>query len=548
MQNNEDLEKRVLEKLEQKIAVEKYKSENKQTKKKNNNILLKVASLVLVVGLISGNAYTFAKYDENMFSWVLKKIGIFEEYDEAKKSVGVKAVDNGVSLTLMDYGVDKDTLIVGYKLELEKPIQMARYLADSSYLECNDKIYNIDASSRTQIFDKVTDTEYNVYNFYKVDGEKIFNGSKFTTNVSLWKYDENDTDDDMIGSWDFEIELNTEDINLEYKEYEVKGDNSMKLELKDPNQNTDMYLIPELELLEVVQSKISTKFVFYLKMYRTEPGVHYYVEILDENGNVLLENNLEYLIGGTTSNVILGKVDLNSKLIINVYETESDGNISAQGTMEIELKESLQEKTDEKTSGEKETKNWRDISFEYPKESEITEEVYGYSLDDSKTYYIGFDLYKYYGNQKMRLDLISIDSYENIFDQDLKNLTADIRKIMKIGNYGLNYEYIVYTSSEDGEVTGEYVLSHEQMLELSDKEYLEIDGVKLTSQNVEFENTPITDIKEKRINNIDTISWIERDIRRYVFIHNGNVYNVCCPITIDQEEAVQEFLESIELH
>ncbi len=61
-------------------------------------------------------------------------------------------------------------------------------------------------------------------------------------------------------------------------------------------------------------------------MYSTEPGTKYYVEILDNKGNVILENNIEAVIGGEPTDVIFQKIDFNKKLTINVYQTY-DGKI-----------------------------------------------------------------------------------------------------------------------------------------------------------------------------------------------------------------------------
>ena len=64
---------------------------------------------------------------------------------------------------------------------------------------------------------------------------------------------------------------------------------------------------------------MSTKMTILKKLYSTEPGTKYYVEILDNKGNVILENNIEAVIGGEPTDVIFQKIDFNKKLTINVY-------------------------------------------------------------------------------------------------------------------------------------------------------------------------------------------------------------------------------------
>ena len=126
MRNN-DRNERILQSLERKIAIEKFQKLNsgRDMQKKNMKpyFILKVASVIAIIGIVSGNIYTYATYKKDMFSVVLEKIGMLSEYQNERKDVNVTNESEGYKLTLTDYGIDEDTLIIGYDLELAKKIE-----------------------------------------------------------------------------------------------------------------------------------------------------------------------------------------------------------------------------------------------------------------------------------------------------------------------------------------------------------------------------------------------------------------------------------------
>ena len=55
-----------------------------------------------------------------MFSVILEKMGILSEYQNTSKEINITSDNNEFKLTLKEYGIDEDTLIVGYELELPR--------------------------------------------------------------------------------------------------------------------------------------------------------------------------------------------------------------------------------------------------------------------------------------------------------------------------------------------------------------------------------------------------------------------------------------------
>lgn len=58
----------------------------KQSKFKLNKVLSLAASFVIVVFLV-GNGIAYAKGEDNIYSWILNKIGMQKEYEEKSKEI-----------------------------------------------------------------------------------------------------------------------------------------------------------------------------------------------------------------------------------------------------------------------------------------------------------------------------------------------------------------------------------------------------------------------------------------------------------------------------
>ena len=147
MENN-DLNKRVLQRLEEKIAIEEFR---KKENIKKPNYLLKVASFFIATVIITGNVYTYATYEKDLFSYLLEKIGISEE-----NFVGIDQTEenNETKLTLGNYGIDEDTLMVTYKLKLNKPIDyFVEYLISETTIINVDNIQELE--DKKEIFYKI---------------------------------------------------------------------------------------------------------------------------------------------------------------------------------------------------------------------------------------------------------------------------------------------------------------------------------------------------------------------------------------------------------
>lgn len=537
MRNN-DRNERILQSLETKIAMEKFRKSSleKDTQKEivRPYFVLKVASVIAIIGIVSGNIYTYATYKKDMFSVVLEKIGMLSEYQNERKDVNITNDSEGYKLTLTDYGIDEDTLIIGYDLELAKKIENKIRFFDNSKISDGDKVWKIDTNSNIETFTKITDTKYRVYKFYKMDTSKLSENVEFSTDIKLYE-ELDELHSEELASWSFKVNLENDKLNLEHEKYLVK------------NKETEI-----AKILEVSKTNLSTKITILLKRFIPEPGIKYYVEILDSDGNIILENRVEALFGGTPIDIILGKIDFDKRLIINIYETyENSNEMTKMDTLMLDLAKDLSEKSEQDV--QRESKTFRDIEFKYIKGSEMDEETYNEGMGDEETYYFGVKLYSNIGDTNVLDDIIMVGCRKNLYNEDLETVVESINKLEYLGGYGISKEYTIF-AAEDNIIKEDVVLSHKQMMDLADGKDVNVDGTVLNKKMLEsrIHDIKIEDKRNTKIDTEDAITWLEtfgEDCRReYVFLVNGYIYQVSCPIDFDNIYESEEFVESIRIN
>lgn len=528
MKNSEDRNTRILHKLETKIAMEKFEQENLVQNRKReslkNYIALKIGSVVALLGLVLGNVYSFATYKKDMFSVILEKMGILSEYQNTSKDINITSDNNEFKLTLKEYGIDEDTLIVGYDLELPRKIENEMHFMDNSKLKDEEKTWEIDTNSSIESFTKISDTEYKIYKFYKIDASKLGENIEFNTDITLYEQlDELHSED--LAKWSFKTNLENDKINLKSEKYTVK------------NKETE-----SISILEVSKSSMSTKMTILKKLYSTEPGTKYYVEILDNNGNVILENNIEAVIGGEPTDVIFQKIDFNKKLTINVYQTY-DGKIENKETITLDLEKDLVKKSETEDT-QKVSRNFRDIEFKYPEKSEIYETTYGEGIEDEEVYHLDINL---------KDNLIAINCYKNLYDENLEKTVENINKLEYVGGYRFNKEYTIF-ATEETKLKENLKLSYEQMLDLADGKEVNVNGTKINAQMLgdSLHDIKVEDKKQTKIDSKNAITWLETYAeeckRKYVFIVDGYIYEISCPTDFENQDTVEEFIDSIIIH
>lgn len=537
MKSSEDRNQRILQTLEAKIAMEKFEQENLLENRRKANlksyIALKIGSIVALLGLVAGNVYSFATYKKDMFTVILEKMGVFSEYQNTSKEINITSDNNGFKLVLTDYGIDEDTLIVGYDLELPRKIENKMHFIDNSKLKDEEKTWEIDTNSSIESFTKISDTEYRIYKFYKIDASKLGENIEFDTDIALYeKLDELHSNN--LAVWSFNTNLENDKMNLESEKYIVKN--------KGAEEDTS--------ILEVSKSSLSTKITILKKLYSTEPGTKYYVEILDDAGNIILENNLEAVIGGVPTDVIFQKIDFNKKIVVNIYRTYY-GEVEDKETITLDLENDLVKKSEVKDV-EKESQNFRDIEFEYQKGSKIDQATYNEGMGDEEVYYLSIMLNNNVGNNQIEYDSISINCYKNLYNENLVTAVENINKLEYLGRR-FEKEYTLF-ATEETTLKEDLTLSYEQMIDLADGKNVDVDGTKINAQMLgeSLHNIKVEDKKQIKIDSEDAITWLEsygeETRRKYVFIVDEYIYEISCPIDFISQNTVEEFIDSISIH
>ena len=493
---NKELSKKVLEKLEQKIATDTFSNTYNIHNKSSSTSMIpaKIASIVAITTLLSGNVYTFAKYDENLFSWALKKVGIWEEYSDNKKIVNINSEYDGNKLTILDYGIDKYNLIVGYKLELsEKQDNLNINLTENANLVNDNNIYPISNNYKDiEIITKINDLEYEIYRFYDIEALKLLNNKfNFTNDITIYKYQESSK---ILGNWKFNFEINLNDINLEYTEYEVNCD---KIILNNSVNTT-------IDILAIEKSELATRLIFTTNNAPMEYLGEYTIKILDANNKVLLEDGIQYVLDESKSftDIIIGNNVLTSNIKVIVYEKDENKKILSEGMTEINFDKDLTLKK-EKTKDLK-SLNINDINLSF----DINKVELQEQLIDHNAY---FNLMKKYKNQKYYIGYMSINSYINKLNiTDLNTLANDYLKVQScyLGDstqIELNEEYEINVLERKDLKENNIVplisckLTHDELIKIKDGKSLEKKGITITNDNLWAQDLKHTDIENINI-------------------------------------------------
>lgn len=551
MENNfeqEKLEKRVLEKLQNKITTEEFKNKEKikkVKKRKNKRIALKVASF-LVGGILVGNVYTYATFNENLLSFILSRSGIINDYTE--KSIMVEKEDvsiNNNSLTLSSYAMDNESLVITYKLKLSADVEyFEEFLADSSKIVDGENTYSISEESRVSFY-KISDVEYEIVKIYDIRNLEISKDARFVTSVTLYK-ELDGSIVDKLGIWDFDINIiknNLEEskiYTLENKVIDIYNKDGSRAQFAMIDGKADPHYV-SVKIEELRQTDLGTKIVFLGSLY-TQPGIDTFVEILDEKGNVLLANNTEKILGNPATEVLFSKVDLNSKITINIDIVEYPNNVVAEGSITLDLSKDLIEKINVQ-------EDLNDIELEW---NEI-----GFRVNDNMERYEDFD-------NERKAKKINIYICKN--EYGIKDYYRDCIEITRCASE-LSLEkycdlsYIINLANAEGlSENNMEIYVYNDYIELTYLEIVEIvkvgriikNGKEITVDSLKKNSIyDITKITNKEYSNKNTyeyeVQFGENLYKIYVLEINNCKYEFKIPTRLNLANEIEKFISSIKI-
>lgn len=565
---NKPLENRVWEKLEKKMAIENYSTIENINKKGDVKMKIKympkVVSFSILAVFLVGNIYTYATENKDIFTWMFDRIGISEKYEENNIEINEIQNSNDYTLTLENYGIDKDTLIMNFDLKSDKDFDFkfvdeqmdwTQWFYEKFEIVDENDEYAISDDKIIRMFDKVSENEYKIYEICKLDSEKIGENSKLKINIGINKaYDgpagvaSGGTEE--IGKWDFAVEIDSSKINMEYEEYSFENKNIVLENVDNTEENAlsrlkeENQIKPEVELKRLKKSNLATKITMFLKEYYTEPSLRYTVEVLDENNNIILEKDIEYLIGGVKQDIVIRDIDIDSRLKINVYEKDDyNGKIYSKGSIELDLAKDLVEtqKKEIRTA----TQKWMDLEFEYDENAEVSNWDYP---DD--IHLLDFDYREDDGYIKFRIDVYCQN--DEIEFTDLEELADAVKKLRNLGYYPSSEMKAYFYNEDDGEFSEEEYFSFDEMMKILDDENVSKNGKTYSLKNFEnYQGINYSDNEKVLLDNgnINAVKYLNKTENElvYTFKIEENIYEIHLPSNLDYTEEVNEFVENIKL-
>lgn len=239
----------------------------------------------------------------------------------------------GAELSLENYIVDGENLILKYNLKLDESEEMlVKELWDIATIRYGEETVEFNTLKDFGVFEKVGDTEYTIHKFYTIDTEKINEDTELNSNITIYRYDkeeyynptEGEPDLIEVGSWKMIIKLDEEQFGGQQK-YALEGVAADFVIEENEVEEGYVINIPTLELNEVIQGKTTTK--FNMELINAASNTTYFVEILDEENNVLLEKGLQYFEGNEFAEIVVNRIPDDAKIKIIVYETEAGSGL-----------------------------------------------------------------------------------------------------------------------------------------------------------------------------------------------------------------------------
>ncbi len=309
------------------------------------NLKSKIAAIIASLSIISVGGVAFAcVVSEDVRTTIKSFFGIvsIEQYEEAKIDTNETIANNGYSLTLENYGIDAETLLLSFNLKTENEIELEYpFLEEPDYYFCdmvkivnknqeeyiisNEIIGEEDNKKSTILLDKINNKEYKIYEIYTIDSSKITEDSILYIDFSLENLPENATElvYNKLCEFNFEVPINSEKINNNFKEY--LPNNAVITWDSDcsPSDEVSTEEIGQVtaELTKIKNSNILTKLTLQLDGYY-HTNTQYTLKIVDENNNIILDRDIEYIIPGVDQDIIIPRIEMNSKIKIIFYEEE----------------------------------------------------------------------------------------------------------------------------------------------------------------------------------------------------------------------------------
>ncbi len=346
--------------------------DSKKTKKPflwNKFVSLAASSVTIL--FLAGNGVAYAVGAPNIYSWVLNKTGIQREYEEVKQEINQTVDYNGTEVTLLDIAYDDNFIIMGYKFKFKEPISREDWdITDKeveNYCNLTYQIRAIDGNNTTylgtwnpdseeSIYEEFMDNKYYIFSKKSAEDEIILYSA---TDISKYKFSDKMDFEIIVGGlgiyydgggfdfselykdienarWTFNInglqKINNikvyepKNIKVEFDEIDKYNHKIIsKDDINNIGEEDQSHIVLDGEQVEIeidkirvskICSIIHTKINFDWDTVDSVPQHWYVMDIVDENGNIVLDKEVIY----DNENYLLPKLNENEKYTIRIYK------------------------------------------------------------------------------------------------------------------------------------------------------------------------------------------------------------------------------------
>lgn len=275
----------------------KVKSKLNKRKNKSKKILAAgISGIIIIGGLFVFRQPVYANMYKVIYD-IKNALGLESNLDDYKTVVGKSITENGLTITLNEVVLDKDTLIVSTTYNYEKELENGNIMGCAS-IYVNGKLMGLGGSGSGTAIDKNTVEEVLRYDL----GEEVKGDLDVKIVYSNPFYFENNIEKTINGTWVFEFKTNGDELALDTKTINL-------------NQSFDLSKDEIITLKEYRTNALGSNILYDRKIHNKEL-VYYDVKLVGKDD---LGNNVEFYLVSTNENK--GKLklaNLDKKLDKNV--------------------------------------------------------------------------------------------------------------------------------------------------------------------------------------------------------------------------------------
>lgn len=551
MQDNQD--KILRERIKQIDTIpesvnQKIETTLQQLNRKGENTMLKrkkfvpIAAAILITLFLGGNGIAYAMGKPNLFSYVLSKFNISEQYGEVAKEVGVTQKSNGVEITVTDLGIDKNMLIVGYRIKGDSLTQTPFFLEGVKTIkEENGKQMDINYHStgerrNKQQIEKIATGEYQLYEIYPLTTvEKKMDLTLTLSKIQFYTPNEYGVEygKELSGNWNFSLPILLEN--------EIEG-----VEYQPKNASFELSSTEKIQFNRIRVNQIGT-----LLDLTANTDQLLTMQIKNRSGEILLSKDAQE-IGNGQNSIVMKRIQNEEDLLVEIYSYGTDKKLK-EGTLVL----TGEEKVEKEEDTEKQTQTLGSMKLTFPKNWEVNQEQENTLL---------LMIYQEYQNKQKEFDsyvkIQQIQNKENLSLSEIKKKEVTEEEIgydIRAKNYfaydPLRKKYAIIDEKDyPNEKENKFMMTKEEIHEIIEgkKESILKGSIRVTKQELEDILQPGFKVQEEEKMTISGKEAYGLTIRtdggtqEVILIHSGNdYYKITYVLTSKEKVQIEKMIEQI---